>query len=559
MRMTRKRKGGTMRKTGRGVKGKLALAAVTLAAGSMMAASCAQQDAAETDAAATETQYSDTYEEAEGILAEINERQNKINEEYAPEVRTLEDGTKVQRTPTEYRGYHWNRPYTNGNSYNTYWLDADNRGCNACHEDLKDTLAGMEYSHLTIFNPALNNWITVDQCMLCHSDDDGYEMGTLMHAVHYGERNNANFEERGGECQSCHNMTENGEGVELWDQVKYDHMDGIVKEKDVQGEFTFDQTTTNTMDEMFTYDWIHSDYDHLLAIMGKHGEDLPLPQEMVDNWEINITGLVNQPYTAKLKDLISEAEAEGATVTKISKIHCLDNMPGGGGISNVEITGIPLNWLIERGGGLKEGVTGVTIDRREFHTDGAQNHSTRGTSPEKFDDVYLVYEIGGEPLNVSAGAPCLNWIEANDAQGNVKQCVGYHLTDEDKDWAAISENGFDSYDEGPYMNKPNVTTLGVPDGKIIETGKPFTFEGYADAFDEAVTKIEFSMDGGKTWTAFDLGQTDPRQWVWWTFTWTPETDGSYVLMTRGTTDTGLVTDEGYIHKVMVTAKTNVEE
>ena len=150
MRMTRKRKGGTMRKTGRGVKGKLALAAVTLAAGSMMAAGCVQQDAAETDAAANETQYSDTYEEAEGILAEINERQNKINEEYAPEIRTLEDGTKVQRTPTEYRGYHWNRPYTNGNSYNTYWLDADNRGCNACHEDLKDTLAGMEYSHLTI-------------------------------------------------------------------------------------------------------------------------------------------------------------------------------------------------------------------------------------------------------------------------------------------------------------------------------------------------------------------------------------------------------------------------
>ena len=36
-------------------------------------------------------------------------------------------------------------------------------------------------------------------------------------------------------------------------------------------------------------------------------------------------------------------------------MQCLDNMPGGGGISNVEITGIPLNWLIERGGGMKDG------------------------------------------------------------------------------------------------------------------------------------------------------------------------------------------------------------
>ena len=311
-------KGGTMRKPERGVKGKLALAAVTLAAGSMIAAGCVQQDAGDADAQSADTQYSDTYEQGEAILAERNAEQDAINEEYAPEIRTLEDGTRVQRTPTEYQGYHWSRPYTNGMSYNTVWLDADNRGCNACHEDLKDTLAGMPYQHLTVYNPALDNWITVDQCMLCHSDDDGYEMGTLMHAVHYGERNNENFEKRGGECQSCHNMTENGKGFELWDQVKYDHMDGIIKEENVEGEFTFNQTETNTMDEMFTYDWIHSDYDHLLSIMGKYGEDLPLPQEMIDNWEINISGLVNQPYTAKLSDLIAEAEADGAVVTKLS-------------------------------------------------------------------------------------------------------------------------------------------------------------------------------------------------------------------------------------------------
>ncbi|WP_329932813.1 molybdopterin-dependent oxidoreductase [Slackia isoflavoniconvertens] len=547
-----------MRKKGRGIKGKLALTAVAIAAASLVVG-CMQQGATESDVSTEETQYANSYEEAEAILAQRNARQDEINKEYAPEIRTLEDGTKVQRTPTEYQCYHWNRPYEGGTSYNTYYMDADNRGCGACHEDLKDTLSNMEYQHVTVWNDALGNWLTADQCQLCHSDDDGYEFGTLMHAVHYGERNGQSFEDRGGKCISCHNMTENGEGFELWDQVKYDHLDGIVKEKNVQGEFQFDQTTKVSKDEMFTYDWIHSDYDHLISIMGKHGINEPLPQEMVDNWEITIDGLVNKPYTAKLKDLIAEAEAEGASVTKLSKIHCLDNMPGGGGISNVEITGIPLNWLIERGGGMKDGVTGVIVDRREFHTNGVQNHSTRGTGTDKFGDVYLVYKIDGRPLDISSGSPCINWIEANDAQGNVKQCVGYKITDEDKDWDAISENGFDSYDEGPYMNKPNVTALKVPEGKIIKTGEPFTFEGYADAFDEAVTKIEFSMDNGKTWTAFDLGQTDPRQWVYWHFTWTPETDGSYVLMLRGTTESGLVTDDQYIQKVMVTAKSNFEE
>ncbi|MFR3091797.1 MAG: hypothetical protein ACLTMP_08830 [Eggerthella lenta] len=76
--------------------------------------------------------------------------------------------------------------------------------------------------------------------------------------------------------------------------------------------------------------------------------------------------------------------------------------------------------------------------------------------------------------------------------------MGHKLTDEEKPWEDWMMNGFNSYGEGPYINKPNATVLKVPEGMIIETGKPFTFEGYADAYDEAVVKLEFSMDNGKT-------------------------------------------------------------
>ena len=122
-------------------------------------------------------------------------------------------------------------------------------------------------------------------------------------------------------------------GAELWDVVKYDHLDGIVKVPDVQGEFVFDQDTVVAPEDMFTYDWIHSRYDSLIHIMGKNVLDTELPKDFVDNFEITMDGLVNKPFTAKLADLISEAEAAGVTVTKLSKIHCVDNMPGGGGIS----------------------------------------------------------------------------------------------------------------------------------------------------------------------------------------------------------------------------------
>ena len=89
-------------------------------------------------------------------------------------------------------------------------------------------------------------------------------------------------------------------------------------------------------------------------------------------------------------------------------------------------------------------------------------------------------------------------------------------------------------------------------GKIIETGVPYTFEGYADAFDEAVTMLEFSMDNGKTWTAFDLGQTDPRKWVYWHFT-TVLDPGAYVLQVRATTVEG--TESYQADEVMVVVKT----
>ncbi len=508
------------------------------------------------DVLRTSIEDTEEYERGLDYLAEVNARQDEINAEYAPEVRTLEDGTTVQRTPTEYRGYHWNRPYQNGMSYNNYYLDADHRGCGACHIDLADTLSNMEYAHPTVWNEALGSWTTVDQCMLCHSDDDGYEFGTLLHAVHYGTRNGETFDAMNGNCNSCHNMTENGNGVELWDVVKYDHLDGIVDVADVQGEFEFDQDTVVAPEDMYTYDWIHSDYDHMITILGKNKLDESFPEDAVYNWEITMNGLVNEPFTAKLGDLIAEAEADGAVVTKLSKIHCVDNMPGGGGISNVEITGIPLTWLVEKAGGPSEDITGVLFDRREFHTNGAMSHSSRGVPEDKFGDVYLVYEIGGKPIDVSSGSPCINWVEACDAQSNVKQVVGYTLTNEEKNWDGWMMNGFNTYGEGPYMNKPNATVLKVPEGKIIETGVPFTFEGYADAFNEAVTKLEFSMDGGETWTAFDLGQTDPRQWVYWHFTWTPESDGSYVLIVRATTESGLVSVDP--QKVMVTAKSDVE-
>ena len=64
--------------------------------------------------------------------------------------------------------------------------------------------------------------------------------------------------------------------------------------------------------------------------------------------------------------------------------------------------------------------------------------------------------------------------------------------------------------------------------------------------------IEFSMDGGETWTAYEVGDVDTAKWVWWNFTFTPEKEGAYVLSVRGTTVDGDVSYRA--HEVLVNAK-----
>ena len=91
----------------------------------------------------------------------------KRAEEYAPEVRTLANGVKIQRTPTEYNCGVYHSPGASI-SFNTYYLKADSRGCTACHENLAQTLKDMDYEHVDLTND-YGIAVTVNSCLDCHS------------------------------------------------------------------------------------------------------------------------------------------------------------------------------------------------------------------------------------------------------------------------------------------------------------------------------------------------------------------------------------------------------
>ena len=63
-------------------------------------------------------------------------------------------------------------------------------------------------------------------------------------------------------------------------------------------------------------------------------------------------------------------------------------------------------------------------------------------------------------------------------------------------------------------------------------GRPIEFTGYVDDFERAIAGIEFSLDGGASWTAYATEHVDKERGVRWRFVYTPQTPGRYLLKAR---------------------------
>ncbi len=73
-----------------------------------------------------------------------------------------------------------------------------------------------------------------------------------------------------------------------------------------------------------------------------------------------------------------------------------------------------------------------------------------------------------------------------------------------------------------------------------DEGKTVHIEGFADAWDEPIEKLEFSLDHGATWTTLETPENNPDFWTYWRLDFNPPQAGSYLLTVRTTS----ITPEG---------------
>lgn len=82
-------------------------------------------------------------------------------------------------------------------------------------------------------------------------------------------------------------------------------------------------------------------------------------------------------------------------------------------------------------------------------------------------------------------------------------------------------------------------SAGNHDGLIHRVGEPITFEGYADDFECAVAGVQFSLDDGVSWTTYPTEGVREDRGVRWTFSYTPQIGGRYLLKARAVDGQGV--------------------
>ena len=112
-------------------------------------------------------------------------------------------------------------------------------------------------------------------------------------------------------------------------------------------------------------------------------------------------------------------------------------------------------------------------------------------------NALLVYQVNGEELKASEGSSLQLWMPETVARYFTRNIASIELTRED--------------------------------------AVPEVFEGVADDLGSPIAAIEFSFDGGRTWTACDTDGATADKWVNWQFTASFEEKGDYEMTVRART------------------------
>ncbi len=274
----------------------------------------------------------------------------------------------------------------------------------------------------------------------------------------------------------------------------------------VQGAFAFDQDVISPRDDIFNL--FGTAATGVCATPGF----VFAQQDGASDYYLNVGGKLKKSFTVSYSDLENNSRAE------VMKCSC--GMSSA--VANAAITGVPMEKIVEMAD-LEDDVNAVAFK-------GADGY-TVSVSLDKIKGAMLVYKVNGKNTVAEEGGPVQLWMPGAAASYFTRNVTDVEFIHAD-DIAGMAAPAAEQRAKVNFVNHFEKSAFHV--------GDQISFEGYADDFDTSIAAVQFSMDGGKTWTTCETNGATPDKWVYWNFTYTAAQPGSYKLDARALTANGNV-------------------
>jgi DMSO/TMAO reductase YedYZ molybdopterin-dependent catalytic subunit len=249
---------------------------------------------------------------------------------------------------------------------------------------------------------------------------------------------------------------------------------------------------------------------------------LVVPQVDPENWRLQITGMVDRPYSLTFDELLALPQVEQAVT-----LQCVSNDVGGDLVGNARWQGVPLKAILDKAG-VQAGATqivGKSVDgwTAGFPTDVALDGRT----------ALVAVGMNRELLPITHGFP---------ARLVVAGLYGYvSATKWLSEIRLTTWEDFDGYwvprgwsKKGPIKTQSRIDVPRL--GASLQAG-PQKIAGIALAPSRGIAKVEVQIDDGP-WREARLGRTVSKDtWVQWVLDW-DATPGEHLLRVRATDGTG---------------------
>ena len=266
-------------------------------------------------------------------------------------------------------------------------------------------------------------------------------------------------------------------------------------------------------------------------ITEKNGEAFDFDEVCNENNAVSITG-VNNPKS------FTKAELQAMPQTEFAMhLACATNGQGGSLVSNIPMTGVSMEYIIDQCGGLVDGNNAVNATAY----DGWSAFVMPLVSSIYTQDAYLVTQYYGEDLTQDDGAPIVLVAKGEPGARQVKHVKSIDFCQSDAPFndtaMAMSDEPSPSYAINGMWFQNNGNTYKVGE-KVDLSGAVYSW----NRVQGNLASVKFSFDMGQNWTEYQvsdvLSDFDPTQWISYDVSWTPKKAGTYEIKMSATDDQG---------------------